>query len=307
MPNSRLTVSIVVYNSDDVIEDCLRSFSDASDTSRPRILVVDNASPDSSVEKARGFHFTELIRSEVNRGFAGGHNLCWERISSDYWLLLNPDARMATEQADELVRWMDENSDVALASPALVDTFGQSLHTERRFPSIARSLVLFLRLHFLFTETMKARYFAGPFAQRKVDSKDADWVPGTAIIARRSAVEEIGQMSEEFPMYGEDVEWCWRFKDAGWKIGVVNRFTVAHLGGTSAARSFGADEKLARMERATFDVLVRMKGRVYAMIWTALEVVITGTETLHPGRSATERALSAKRLGILLGIFMSRS
>lgn len=307
MPNNRLTVSIVVYNSDDVIEDCLRSFSDASDTSRPRILVVDNASPDSSVEKVRRFHFSELIRSEVNRGFAGGHNLCWEKVTSDYWLLLNPDARITTEQTEELVRWMDENSDVALASPALIDASGKSLYPERRFPSIARSLVLFLRLHFLFDETTKSRLFAGPFAQRKVDSKDADWVPGTAMIARKSAVEEIGPMSEEFPMYGEDVEWCWRFKNAGWKIGVVNRLTVAHLGGTSAARSFGADEKLTRVERATFDVSVKMKGRLYAMIYTALEVVITGTETLHPGRSTMERALSAKRLRILLGILMSHS
>jgi GT2 family glycosyltransferase len=202
---------------------------------------------------------------------------------------------------------MDENSDVALASPALVDLFGKSLYTERRFPSISRILIHFFRLHFLFTETMKARFFAGPFAQMEIDSKDADWIPGTAMIARRSAVEEVGTMSEEFPMYGEDVEWCWRFKDAGWRIGVVNRFTVTHLGGTSAARSFDTDEKLVRMERATFNVSVKMKGRLYATILTALESFIAGTETLHPGRSASERQLSAKRFRILLDILLSRS
>lgn len=306
MPNSRLTVSIVVYNSDDVIEDCLLGFSHASDTSRPRILVVDNASPDSSVEKVGRFPFAELIRSDVNRGFAGGHNLCLERISSDYWLLLNPDARMTTEQTEELVQWMDENPDVALASPALVDASGESLNVERRFPSVFASLLLFLRLHLLFTKTLKARLFSGPFAEKTLDSKSADWILGAAMIARRSAVEEVGPMSDEFPMYGEDVEWCWRFKEAGWKIGVVNRLSISHIGGTSTTRSYEVSERITRVERATSDVLVKMRGRFYSVAWVALELMIAVTEAFHPGRSTDERDFSLKRSRALFNILLSR-
>jgi len=199
---------------------------------------------------------------------------------------------MTTEQTEELVRWMDENPDVALASPALVDASGESLNVERRFPSVFASLLLFLRLHLLFTKTLKARLFSGPFAEKTLDSKSADWILGAAMIARRSAVEEVGPMSDEFPMYGEDVEWCWRFKEAGWKIGVVNRLSISHIGGTSTTRSYEVSERIAR--------------RFYSVAWVALELMIAVTEAFHPGRSTDERDFSLKRSRALFNILLSR-
>lgn len=303
MTSPKLTVSIVAFNSDDVLGDCLRSIQTAAGAGLARVVVIDNASPDASVETARSFSFVETVVSERNLGFAGGHNLCWPGIDTEYWLILNPDATITREQIEDLLRWMDENPRVALASPALVRENGESYHSERKFPSILRTFVSLFRLHLFMSASTRASFFAGPFADKTRDSSDADWVPGTAVIARCAAVREVGVMSEDFHMYGEDVEWCWRFRKSGWRIGVVNSVTVTHRGSTSADRTFDLTDKETRVERATYKVVRRMKGGLYAKALVALELTSAVTEAVHPRRSTEHRARmrrTARKLSNLL-------
>jgi len=117
-----------------------------------------------------------------------------------------------------------------------------------------------------------------------------DWVPGTAMIVRREAVESAGLLSERELMYGEDTEWCWRIRRAGWRIGVCSALRFQHDEGRSAIRTWGETERRRRMWHGTYSACAQMRGSFYRRLLMAINALGLLIEAYHPRRTQGERA-----------------
>ena len=185
-----------------------------------------------------------------NRGFAAGVNAAVARARGRYWLLLNPDVRAPAGGLRHLVGWMDAHVGLAVASPDIVDIDGHWEEPGRALPSLGRTLLTLSRLHRLLPVAVRRRVFGGGYLTRG-DQLNVGWVPGTAMIVRPAAVSALGPLREELFMYGEDVEWCWRMRRAGWRIGVCSSTTFVHDTSSSARATFGEHYVQRRIAEGT--------------------------------------------------------
>jgi N-acetylglucosaminyl-diphospho-decaprenol L-rhamnosyltransferase len=289
MTRPELSIAIVLYNSGAGLRDCLRSIRSEFDSGFAELIAVDNASPDDSVPILRGeLPVARIVEMDENRGFAAGVNAAITRARGRYWLLLNPDVRAPAGGLHRLVAWMDAHPAVAIASPDLVDVAGRWEEPGRALPSVGRTLLRFLRLHRLLPVSVRRRVFAGGYLTR-VDQLNVGWVPGTVMVVRPAAVTEAGPMREELFMYGEDLEWCWRMRRAGWRIGVCSGTTFVHDTSTSARVTFGDDEVRRRIAEGTDAACRLMYGAPHARALGALTAVAFLVDAEAPGKSQAAR------------------
>jgi GT2 family glycosyltransferase len=286
-----VTVTSVLYRSEDVIGESIRAIKPALDDGFAKLIAVDNASPDQSAAVvAAEVANARIVRSAVNRGFAGGANLAWPDVEGRYWLLLNPDAVLTAEGLRGLVAWMDDHPEVGIAAPAAADLDGSNVHhSGHALPSVGLVLLELFRLHRMLPRGLRARLLQGPYWDGG-SHLDAGWVPGTAMIVRRQAVENVGLLDESFFLYGEDIDWCWRMHRGGWYVGSCSEVVVRHAGCQSSFAAFGRHETLIRGARAEIEAARRVRGRVRGWLYGVATTVAVGLESIHPRRSREERA-----------------
>ncbi len=308
MRKPAVSITVVVYNSDQCVRECIRSVGKAVREGVAEVIVVDNASPDQSAGiVSEECPEAKLVRSGFNRGFAGGCNLAWPYVSGEYWFLLNPDVVVPFGGLERLVQWMQQHPEVGAASPGLVNSTGRAASVARRFPSLTGALLETLRLHLLMPRARRAEVLLGAYWPSTTDHLNVDWVPGTAMIVRREAVESAGLISERELMYGEDIEWCWRIRKAGWRIGVCGALRFRHEEGQSAIRTWGEMERQWRMWRGTYAACARMRGAVYCRLLMVANALAFAIEAHHPRRSPEERAQSRRHLGVHIALLRVRN
>ena len=302
-----VSITVVAYNSDHCLRHCLSSVRGSVREGFAELIVVDNASPDQSARiVADEFPEAILVRSESNRGFAGGCNLAWPYVSGPYWLLLNPDVIVPSGGLEGLVQWMEEHPEIGAASPGLVDGTGHAASVARRFPSLTGSLLEMSRLHRLIPRERREEMLLGAYWPSAKDHLNVDWVPGTAMIVRRRAVESTGLLSEREFMYGEDTEWCWRIRRAGWRIGVCGALRFQHDEGQSAIRTWGETERNGRMWRGIYASCATMRGTTYCRLLMVANALAFAIEAFHPSRWPEERAQSRKHLRVHMAFLRGR-
>jgi GT2 family glycosyltransferase len=278
-----VTVTTVLYNSAGDLGRYAASLAPSLERGLVRVIAIDNASPDEGgTLLPRLLPGAELISSARNLGFAGGCNLAWPRVRSRYWMLLNPDVETSAAGIERLVEWMDEHSDVGLASPRLRGLAGEEMPVARAQDSLLRPLVRALRLHKLLPGRLRSRWLL-PGEREATEIVDG-WVPGAALIARAEAVAEVGPLDESLFMYGEDREWCWRMSRAGWKIGVCREVEFAHGHGTSAKATWSEPERACREIVGQLEAGRRMHGRLWATTLALLAGAVLLAESLDPRR-----------------------
>ena len=289
-----LSLVVVLYNSADVLEGCLRSVKPAVQSGWAELIAVDNASPDTSVTTLQNeIPDARVIALGENRGFAGGANAALGSCRGRYWMLVNPDVRMPPGALEALVAWMDEHPQIALASPEIVSADGSWQSPGRATPAISRTLLELTRMHRLLPRQaqgriLRGRYWAGG------DQLDAGWIPGTAMVIRPEAVQAVGSMREQLFMYGEDIEWCWRMRRAGWHIGVCSSVTVTHETSSSAKLSFGEEETEQRIAAGIDGACRLMYGPRRARALAAATALALELESWGRGREHSHR-LASKR------------
>jgi N-acetylglucosaminyl-diphospho-decaprenol L-rhamnosyltransferase len=284
-----LSIAIVLYNSAEALPDCLRSIDEALSSGFAELIAVDNASPDDSVTVLRaGAPAARVVEMEANLGFAAGVNAALARARGRYWLLLNPDVRAPAGGLEQLVSWMDAHPALGVASPDLVDADGRWEEPGRALPSVARTLLRMLRLHRLLPAGMRRRVFRASY-WTSGDQLNAGWVPGTAMIVRPAAISEVGALSEELFMYGEDVEWCWRMRRGGWRVGVCSSTTFVHDRSSSARLTFSESEIEWRIAEGTDAACRLMYGPRHARALAALTAVAFALDSRVPGKSPEQR------------------
>jgi N-acetylglucosaminyl-diphospho-decaprenol L-rhamnosyltransferase len=284
-----LSIAIVLYNSADTLPECLRSIRDELDSGFAELIAVNNESPDDSVAVVREeAPDAEVVEMGANLGFAAGVNAALERAHGRYWLLLNPDVRVPAGALRGLVAWMDAHPGLGVASPEIVDADGRWEQPGRALPSVARVLLRLSRLHRLLPADVRRRVFRGAY-WTSGDQLNAGWVPGTAMIVRPVAVRGVGPLREDLFMYGEDLEWCWRMRKAGWRIGVCSSATFVHGTSSSARRTFGEEEVERRIAEGLDAACRLMYGPRHARALAALTALAYAIDARVTGKSPAER------------------
>ncbi len=295
-----VSVTLVLYNSDDHLRECLDALAGDVRSGLAEVVAVDNASPDQSARiTAEAAPQARLIRSAANRGFANACNLGWPAVAGRYWLLLNPDVVLDPGVLADLVAWMDRHPDVGAASPWLRDgSTGELSYPGRAFPSLSRTLVEMLRLHRLLPPGLRGDFLQGPYVKAGArTTARPDWVPGAAMMVRRQAVEQVGLLDGSFFLYGEDLEWCWRMRSSGWAIATCPTAVATHHASSSSLRTWPDDEVGRRIAAGVAHACRKVRGTPYARAYAALNVVALSLEAWHPGRApeARRHAASARR------------
>jgi hypothetical protein len=227
-----ISLIIVNWNGKDLLRECLRSVREErarADAPTGVVIVVDNASSDGSAAMVREeFPDTQLIENSENVGFAAGNNCGLRICRGRYAALLNSDAQLQAGALRALVTFMDAHPDAGAAGPMLLYPDGRWQPSGRPFPTLRRFLA----------EVTGSYARAGGDARllRDVDPaqvREVDEVSGACMMVRREAWEQAGLLDENFFLLYEDVDWCRRIKDCGWRIFYVPPARVVHHYGAS--------------------------------------------------------------------------
>lgn len=233
-----LSVIIVNYNVRDFLENALRSVFQALNGMEGEVIVVDNASDDGSVEMVRAkFPRAKVIASPRNLGFAAGNNLALREARGRHLLLLNPDTVVQEDTFQTIVRFLDDHPDAGLAGCRILNPDGTLQPACRR--SFPTPWVAFTKVSGLSALYPRSRVF-GRYNLGYLDpdlSHEVDAISGSFMALRREVYEQVGGLDEEYFMYGEDLDWCWKVKHAGWKVWYVADTRIIHYKGESVRRS----------------------------------------------------------------------
>ena len=233
-----LSVIIVNYNVRDFLHHALVSLQKAMKGIRGEIIVVDNASDDGSIEMVRHrFPSVQLIASKVNLGFATANNLGLKRARGKFLLLINPDTLVQEDTLRVMIQFFQDSPDVGLAGCKVLNPDGTfQLACRRSFPRPWVAFSKMVGLSGLFSNSrLFGRYNLTYLSPDETYELDA--VSGSFMMVRREAYEQVGGLDEDFFMYGEDLDWCYRIQKAGWKNYYVHSTQIIHYKGESTKRS----------------------------------------------------------------------
>jgi GT2 family glycosyltransferase len=226
-----LSVIVVTHNGREMALRTLRSARARLGSIEAEWLVVDSGSTDGTPDAVeRAFGDVRVIRA-ANRGFAAGNNVALAQAAGRYTLLLNPDVEIERGSLADLVRALDRRPEVGVASVLQRGADGRLLPSIRRLPTPARDLGEALgaaRLRPLHRLQELDLDFA-----RYEQERSADWLVGAFLIARTAAAREVGPMDDGFFLYSEEIDWCYRFRLAGWDVRHLPVMAVVHHCGDS--------------------------------------------------------------------------
>lgn len=251
-------IVILNWNTCDLLRRCLETVLASEGDFTYRVIVVDNASDDGSADMVRqDFPQVELIVSPINGGYPYGNNLGLRalgfagpgQVAADaprYAVLLNPDTEVPPDAFYRMLQYMDARPEIGAAGPKLVLADGSlDLACRRSFPTPLVSFYRFSGLSRLFPRHPQfGRYnmtFADPDEELEVDS-----VVGAYMQVRGAAIAAVGLLDETFFMYGEDLDWAYRIKNAGWKVFYNPRIVVKHVKRAASRQSRRAQLEFQR-------------------------------------------------------------
>ena len=230
-----LDIIIVNYNSTGYLLSCLRSVYDSLQGLPVKVFVQDNASEDDVNRVNEMFPKVLLSKNSYNMGFSKAANNAMKQSAAPYVVLLNPDTRVTHGFFECILRYMEENPDVGIIGPKILNRDGSVQGSARSFPT---PLTAFFGRNSLLT-----RWFPDNRITRQnmlttgsdgVTPMAVDWVSGACMMVRKKAIDDVGFMDERFFMYWEDVDWCKRMWHSGWKVVYFPQASIVHyVGGSS--------------------------------------------------------------------------
>jgi len=229
-----LSIIIVNWNTRSIVCDCLRSIYEQCGEIELEVIVIDNASTDGSVEMVKkDFPQVTLIENPQNRGFAAANNQGIAISKGRYVLLLNSDTVVLDNAIAKTAAFADSHPKAAIVGCRVLNPDQTLQPTCFMFPSILNMLLSSTYLYKLFP---KSKFFGRERMTwwDRNEIREVDVVTGCFMLIRQKAIQQVGTMDEQFFMYGEETDWCYRFKQAGWKIMFTPACEIIHLGGQSS-------------------------------------------------------------------------
>jgi N-acetylglucosaminyl-diphospho-decaprenol L-rhamnosyltransferase len=229
----RADVSVVVATLNGLpwVERCLESVRGQES------VVVDVGSTDGTLELVR-CRFPDATLVEVeNRGLAAAWNAGLECASGRYVLVLNADAWLLDRALDALASFADEHPEAAVVGPRLRNLDGSLQRSVRGFPTLWRLATEYLFLRKLAPRSRALNaFYAGGFDHESV--REAEFLMGACMLVRRSAIDAVGGLDEDYFLFSEETDWQYRFVRAGWKVLFFPGAEAVHVGGASHAGRF---------------------------------------------------------------------
>lgn len=280
----KLSIVILNHNSGDFLKNCVESiFADDIPFSF-QIIIPDNASTDNSLEKVKKQWGSRLhiINNPRNGGFAYGSNIGIQNASGEYICLINPDTIVHRGTFKNLIEFMDAHPQVGFAGPKVLNNDGTiQLSSRRSIPSPFDAISRALWLSKLFPASKKfAKYnltYSDPNTTQQVDAST-----GCCMVARRSMIDMIGLLDENFFLYCEDVDWFLRAKNAGWQTYYVATALINHY--HSYSEQFRKYSSVADFHRSMIyfhkkhyaeKYLPIFNWFIYTMVYTRMLVIMT--------------------------------
>jgi len=229
-----LSIVIVSYNTKDFLQKCIESIKETAKDLTYEIIVVDNASKDgSALLVKKNFKDVLVIENKENFGFSKANNIGVKKTSGRYVLFLNSDTVIYGNVLKKMIDFMDNQSQAGAATCKLVLPSGKIDDASHRgFPTPWNSFSHFSGLSRVFGKTkIFGGYNLGFLDLSKIHEIDA--LAGAFMIVRRQAGVEVGWWDEDYFFYGEDLDFCYKLKEKGWKIYYVPEFSILHFKGVS--------------------------------------------------------------------------
>jgi len=241
-----LSIIIVHYQTPELTRCCLETVARERETLAGRrpvtAVVVDNGSADGSADELAAWinerhagDWVTLVRSRENLGFAGGNNLGLESAAGDGpVLLLNSDTELADGCLAACLHALTADPDIGLLSCRLVEPEGRTQMNARPFPTPPRAVAAALGLPWKFPRLFGWAHPDDPGWDRDTEARDVDWLGGAFLLIRRDVLDAIGPLDEAFFFYGEDIEFCHRAAEAGFRRRYDPAGTTLHHGSGSS-------------------------------------------------------------------------
>lgn len=295
-----VSVVVVSFNTRELLAACLRSIYETANGLSCEVIVVDNASSDGSAGMvSRDFPGATLIRSDVNLGFARANNVAIRASSGRYVLALNSDAQLLPGTLQAMVGFLDDNPCVAVVGAQLLNPDGSFQGSYADFPSFAGELLLMSKLASL----VRSPTFPSYPAERSRKACSVDWVFGACMMARRAAIDVVGLLDEDYFMYTEETDWCYRMRQAGWQVYYLPGAVAVHRSRASAASAPERHRSQVYRSKCLFMQKHRSRLTAWAFrrtVWvlSALKLLVWSASVVAPGRR--RRALQEVRSYALL-------
>jgi len=227
-----LSIIIVNWNNKDILEDCLNSIYHTHNVSKYEIIVVDNNSEDGSVKLIKNeFPNLVLLENDENLGFTRANNQAIKIAGGNYILLLNNDTVVIKNYFfDRMIEYMKKKLQVGILGCKLLYPDGTLQSCGESFPSVWG----IFKNQILFAKTWR-RF--GKNKQGDDHFKEIDFICGACLMTRKEILDQVGLFKEEYYMYGEDVEFCYRVHKAGYDIGVLTNESIIHLHSKSTEKN----------------------------------------------------------------------
>lgn len=230
-----LSIAIVSYNTKEILLDCLNSVQAHTTAITFEVIVIDNDSRDGTVAVLQEVYTDmRVIANPDNRGFAKAVNQALAVSHGRHVLLLNSDTIVRGQALATMVAYLDDHPDVGAVSCKQWTGDGHLNQTCFPFPSI-RDHLFYSALFKRIAPTMQAAA-AATHAVDCTQSQDVDWANGACLMVRRSLLQQLGGLDEEFFMYFEDVDLCRRLRQQGYRVRHVAEAEIVHFIGRSSGR-----------------------------------------------------------------------
>jgi GT2 family glycosyltransferase len=262
-----ISVVVVTWNARKYVDECLRSLYE--DNVIPvEVIVVDNASTDGSPDLvAREFPSFRVLRNLQNLGFARANNIGIRESHGEYVCLLNSDVVLSRGTLYALYQFMQANPRVAIAGPQMRGADGSVRRSSMRHPSLLNALARAFAIDNLgFVSRRIGGQMMTDFSHREI--VDVDILNGWFWFIRRQALNEVGLLDERFFMYGEDMDWCYRFRKAGWRLVFNPAVNALHYGGGSSRAA--PLRFYVEMHRANLQYWIKHHGRGSGSVYCAI-------------------------------------
>src|SRR3989338_4996622 len=230
-----ISIIIVSYNTRELLLSSLKSQKAAAKNLKVEIFVVDNASSDKTANALKkNYPEVKLIENQKNLGFSKANNQVITKATGKYVLILNPDTKVMPDTLEKMVKFMDQNRNISISTCRVELPNGQLDRDCRlHFPTPWRAFCHFSGLSKIFRGSkIFDQYYYGYLNDQKVHEVDA--CVGAFMFTRADGVKKVPYFDQDFFFYGEDLDWCWRFKEKGYQIIFTPTTKILHHKGAAS-------------------------------------------------------------------------
>ena len=227
-----LSIIIVNWNTKQLLLDCIASIYATIKRSSFEVIVVDNASTDGSVEAvSHAYAAVRVLKNSLNLGYSGANNMAMKQMRGRYAVILNSDTFLKESSMDDMVDFMDHNPDAGMCGPQLLNADDTKQNSVGDSPVLLSEFISKRLIRVLFPKI----YHKALRSRLAVIEKPAqvEVVMGACMMVRKKAIESVGIMDEDYFLFYEEIDWCYRMRHGGWKVYYFPEAKIYHIGGQS--------------------------------------------------------------------------